>query len=515
MTDYYFSGVVIRATQVLVHSAVWIVIGCFIASIFRTMLGEAKTRALFGGETRFGILIGWIAGMLLPVCSLGVIPVVRELHRSGVKGGTIVAFGLTAPLFNPMSFLYGLTMSDPIAILVFTFAALVIVSMLGWIWNFCFPETNPIEKDQIQATYGLRRSAALIDNTCRSLMGPAAIYILLGIFFSVLITVVIPKGAMQAEAEPDKVYAPALMAMFMTPVYATPVQAMSQIGSMIQHGNSIGAAFSLLILGAGTNIGLLIWFVVAFGFKRSMSFIALLITITIGLAYAIDKPLYPKGVHPSGHTHAFDVYTHPYDASQFTNQAVSLSIATSSAADFWKENDFGGTLILAGLLACGLIFRLAERFFNLVGWYADGSQAKRRFDRVVPGWVLGIVATIGLVVASIAGAYLYYPTPEQVMKDLYALNTECVISAKTKDWEAVRKWVPVCDDLSRRLEVGMYIREGEVSEFCSANAQIYREKLDEMRDSIDLQQPSETIELAKEVAAAYLRLSKSVKSRKN
>lgn len=513
MIDYYFSGAMIRATQIFVNAAVWIVIGCFIASIFRTMLGEAKTRALFGGETRFGILIGWIAGMLLPVCSLGVIPIVRELHRSGVKGGTIVAFGLTAPLFNPMSFLYGLTMSDPIAILVFTFAALVIVSMLGWIWNLCFPEASPIEKDNFKATHGLRRSVALVDNTCRSLTSPAAIYILLGIFFSVLITVAVPKGAMQAEAEPDKVYAPALMAMFMTPVYATPVQAMSQIGSMIQHGNSIGAAFSLLILGAGTNIGLLIWFVVAFGFKRSMSFIALLLAITIGLAYAIDKPLYPKGVHPTGHTHAFDVYTHPYGASQLANQSVTLASAAGDTAEFWKENDFGGTLILAGLLLGGICFRFAGRFFDLIGWYADGRQSESRFDRVVPGWVLGIVATVGLILASIGGAYLYYPAPDQVIQDLYALNTECVISAKTKDWEAVRKWVPVCDDLSRRLEVGIYIREGKVSEFCSTNAQIYREKLDEMRDSIDLQQPNETIELAKEVAAAYLRLSRSIKSR--
>lgn len=509
MIEYYLSGAMIRATQVLVHASVWIVIGCFIASIFRTMLGEAKTRELFGGETRYGILIGWIAGMLLPVCSLGVIPVVRELHRSGVKGGTIVAFGLTAPLFNPMSFLYGLTMSDPIAILVFTFAALVIVTVLGWMWNLCFPEPNPIETDQPHATYGVRRSIALIDNTCRNLTSPAAIYILLGSFFSVLITVVVAKGAMQAEAEPDRVYAPALMAMFMTPIYATPVQAMSQIGSMIQHGNSIGAAFSLLILGAGTNIGLLIWFVAAFGFKRSLSFIAVLITITIGLAYAIDKPLYPKGVHPSGHTHAFDVYTHPFAE----NESVTLTKGTRDAIEFWKENDFGGTRLLAVLLVGGICFRFAGRFFGLTNWYVDREQQESRFDRVLPGWVLGIVTTLGLILASIAGAYVYYPPPLQTIQDLSTLNTECLIAAKTKDWDAVEKWVPICDDLSRRLEVGMYIREGKVSELCSTNAQIYREKLDEMRDSIELNQPNETIELSKEVAAAYLRLSRSIKSR--
>lgn len=89
MIDYYLSGVVLRSTQVIVDSAIWIAVGCFIASVFRTMLGPEKTRALFGTGTPFGLVLGWLFGMLLPVCSLGVIPIVREMHRSGVKGGRL------------------------------------------------------------------------------------------------------------------------------------------------------------------------------------------------------------------------------------------------------------------------------------------------------------------------------------------------------------------------------------------------------------------------------------------
>ncbi|MEC9093988.1 MAG: permease, partial [Planctomycetota bacterium] len=268
MIDYFVSGLLVRSTQIVVNAAVWIIIGCFLASVFRTMLGPVKTRMIFGQGTRYGRLVGWFAGMLLPVCSLGVIPIVRELHRAGVKGGTIVAFGLTAPLFNPISFLYGLTMSDPVSILVFAFAAMVIVTALGLLWDYCFAHERLPEEAGFEATFGLRRSVALIQNTCRVLISPVALFILLGIAGSVLLAVAVPKGAMQAEAEPDKLYAPALMAFFMTPTYTTPIQAMGQIGSMFQHGNSIGAAFSLLILGAGANLGLLCWFVFAFGIKR-------------------------------------------------------------------------------------------------------------------------------------------------------------------------------------------------------------------------------------------------------
>jgi len=82
--EYYLAGAALRGTQVVMDAAIWIAFGCFIAAIFRSMLGPEKTRALFGNQSRYGLLIGWGIGMLLPVCSLGVIPVVRELHRSGL-----------------------------------------------------------------------------------------------------------------------------------------------------------------------------------------------------------------------------------------------------------------------------------------------------------------------------------------------------------------------------------------------------------------------------------------------
>ena len=117
MFEYFAAGGGLRLFQTVVYASMWIVIGCFVAAIFRRMLGPEKVKQIFANDTRFGLVAGWLIGMLLPVCSLGVIPIVRELHRCGINRGTIVAFGLTAPLFNPMSVLYGLTLSDPIAIL--------------------------------------------------------------------------------------------------------------------------------------------------------------------------------------------------------------------------------------------------------------------------------------------------------------------------------------------------------------------------------------------------------------
>ena len=42
-------------------------------------------------------------------------------------------------------------------------------------------------------------------------------------------------------------------------IYVTPTNVMMQLGSMFNHGNSVGAAFALLTIGAGVNAGLIGW----------------------------------------------------------------------------------------------------------------------------------------------------------------------------------------------------------------------------------------------------------------
>lgn len=505
MLEYYFYGAELRLAQVIIYSSLWLVIGYFIAAIFRQMLGPAKIRKLFGEGTRRGILTGWLIGMLLPVCSLGVIPIVRELYRSGVKGGTIIAFALTAPLFNPMSVLYGLTLSDPIAILSFSLCALVIVSLLGMLWDRFFPTlSNSTIKEKVP-TPGIKRSAAVFYSAAREATGVSAIFVLIGILCSVLTAVGLDKGFLQNEVERDNWLAPIAVAFVALPIYSTPLLAMSQIGGMFQHGNSIGAAFSLLILGAGANIGMFAWFVMATGWKRTLLFLTLLITITVTLAYAIDKPLYPAGVDPAGHTHAFDVYTHPFHKSE----SDLAQTAHFKIAEFWQVNEFGGTYLLAGITMLGLVIRGIGPARIEPWFYSPSGKRGRNIDIEVPSWALGGAVVCGLVVASIAGCFLYYPSPGELLPDMTTVNTECVLSAKNQDWEAAEKWIQFNDDLSRRLEVGVFLRNGLVGEFQKAKAQTFRDKLDVLRHAVEEKDTTNIQELAFDVDKAYRRLSQS------
>ncbi|MEM9943057.1 MAG: permease, partial [Planctomycetota bacterium] len=434
MFEHYLAGGGLRLAEVVIYSSIWIVTGCLIAAIFRRMLGEQKVRQLFANDTRWGLATGWLIGMLLPVCSLGVIPVVRELHRSGVNRGTIVAFGLTAPLFNPMSVLYGLTLSDPIAILSFSLCALLIVSVLGFIWDRWGVEKSKFSGESRKPAVGIKRMIAVFDSASREMVGPTLIYIVIGILASVSLAVMIPKGFLQDQVERDNIWAPINVALMATPIYSTPLLAMSQIGGMFQHGNSIGGAFSLLILGAGVNLGLLAWFARTYGVKKFVMFYLLLVMTTVSLAYAVDKPLIPKGVDPAGHSHAFDVYTHPFGE----NQPNEIFYAKLKAAEFWEKNEFGATTMMAGMMVCGIVFVVIRKFFDLDEWMTADKELEK-MDRIVPGWVLGLTTVVGLIATSVTGCYLYYPAPKDLLADMAIVNTECVLSARNGDWEAAEK----------------------------------------------------------------------------
>ena len=107
-------------------------------------------------------------------------------------------------------------------------------------------------------------------------------------------------------------YAPLAMTAVAIPAYATPLVAMSQLGSMFQHANSVGAAFVLLTLGAGINLGLIAWVMPQLRFLARHGLDGDPSSCRPRIAYAIENPLFPSEIDPPGHTHAFDIYCRPF-----------------------------------------------------------------------------------------------------------------------------------------------------------------------------------------------------------
>ncbi len=480
-----FWGIVVRSGQAIVECSPTLLCGFLVAGVLRRMVPASSTRKLFGNSWT-SLPRAWLIGTLLPVCSFGVIPVCRELKRAGVSSGTILTFALTAPLLNPLSILYGLTLSSPFVILCFVAASMLDAVVAGAIWTRMFGsgEQLPTDDDPMPEV-GLRRLGAVVVHACREATGPTVLYIAIGLFGVGLTCALLPKGSLQSSLNHGDPLAPAVMAAVSIPAYAPPMKVMMMLGLMFDHGNSIGAAYVLLVLGAGLNLGLLAWMCHNYGPKRMILWLIPIAILATAGGYAVEYPLH-FAHHTEDHTHAFDDFTNSFNyglgtyAHEHVWQKINLKLGPFELTS------------LAGLFALmlgGILLRLIDPKRERVETYllrrvSSPDVPQHFWNRPLPPAVLGVAALFILAVCAVVGAYVYYPDSETVFDDMQRIRADAfsMLAEKNRDetMRKIRQW----DDLIRKLQVGTYIRRGTVTEDQWQAAEHLRHELEVVYDAL-------------------------------
>lgn len=489
-------GVCLRLIQASLQAAPFIFTGLCITGMFHRLMGQAHTRWLFGSNSIVSLLQSWVIGMLLPGCSLGVIPIVKQLRRSGIAVGTIFAFALSSPLFDPLSLLYGLTLSKPMTILAFAVCSLVVVTLSGSLFDWLYPDTEVVVEEPPPTPPGIRRLLAVLVVMARESVGMSAVLIGCGLVGVALLSIALPPGILQRTMAHENPWSPLLMTAVAIPAYATPMVAMSQLGSMFQHGNSIGAAFILLTFGAGMNLGLLSWMVIYYGWKKAVLWFAIMLSIVIAFSYGIERPLYPQDIEPADHTHAFDNYCQPYQQGP----APPLGYP----ADLWQRvrqdtqpHEIAGASAMLVLILLGLGLRLLDRTWVIETWLnrpaVSGPAGVGRWDIVLPGPVLAMAGLLAIVGLSVVGCFAYYPPPHETIEELSLAKTEALGAALTGDRAHALHWIPICEDWNRRLQVGAYLRSGKLSDYHRMKARVFQDRLEDLEHMLENNDPLEIV----------------------
>ncbi len=307
-------------------------------------------------------------------------------------------------------------------------------------------------------------------------------------------------------------YAPLAMVGVAIPAYATPLVAMSQLGSMFQHANSVGAAFVLLTLGAGINLGpdrLGRSATTASGGAWPGS--AILLAVVLALAYAIENPLYPSEIEPPGHTHAFDIYCRPFDAgsSDLPRHAVVAKLKEDAPAVRARRPDGPGSLAATGPGAQGARPPLARR--GLAGADAGTHGPRRGLVSTSPSRprCSAAIALAGLVALSVVGCYAYYPAPREVFEEMSILRGEVLTAAISGNQKHAEHFIPVWDDWTRRLQVGVFLREGSLSPYRRMKAKVFRDRLEFLKHAVEEGDRDEAREYVTRVSKAYMRMRRA------
>lgn len=511
-------GALVRMAQTCIAASPTILIGWLVAAIFERILGREGTFQLFGGNTWRQLPQAWLLGMLLPVCSLGVIPVMVQMRRSGISGGTILAFGLTAPLFNPISVLYGLTLSDPWAILTFCLCSLTLITAMGLLWDRLFPNSSTAIEPIPKTPYGIRRIAAVGLSVCQQAFSSATLYMLIAIAGVGLLSALLPAGVLQRAANKNDLLAPLTMAAVSTLAYVTPMTAIVQVASMFQHGNSIAASFTLLALGTGVNLGMIVWMIVHYRWKPTLIWMACLILLVLGMSYGIDRPLQPKGVEPADHTHAFDIYCNPFVSSESDLLQSSLRLVRDSM----HPEEIVSLGFLAVFLIVGALVRFADpqqRCMQLLiqptlthpattdeTTDSHHTPSRRMHDIVLPNSVIAAVCLIGLVASSIGACYLYYPPISEIRKEMHSIEAEMLGSYNRGEWEKLEYWIPIQEGWAHKLMVSATLRGTPLDRYRQLKLQVFKNKLELLEHAVEDRDSAEASDFGRQTSIAFRRL---------
>lgn len=489
MSEAIFWGVILRISQSTLQAAPFILTGLIITGMLHRLMGHQQTKWMFGSNTVASLFQSWIIGMLLPGCSLGVIPIVKQLRRSGIAIGTIFAFALSSPLFDPLSLLYGLTLSKPMTIMAFATFSLVVVTIAGGLFDKWFPDTEVHVEEPSLTPPGYKRILAVFVVMVRETVSGTAGLIAIGLLGVGLLSIALPPSSLQKTMAHDNPWSPLVMTAVAIPAYATPMTAMGQLGSMFQHGNSIGAAFILLTLGAGMNLGLLAWMTIYYGWKKTAAWMGLMLAVIIVISYGIERPLYPNDIEPANHTHAFDIYCQPFHAGSPPPGGYPDTVWQKIKLETQPHEKYGA-MAIGVLVVLGGLLNLLDRRGTIDEWLNRTSEPTMslgtKWDIILPGWVLTMSGFLVIIATSIAGCFVYYPPPEETLNEMSQVATvEAFSAALSGHKEHALHWIPICEGWTRRLQVGAYLRQGQLSDYHRMKARVFRDKLELLEHMIE------------------------------
>ena len=124
-------------TAIFLEAAPFLLLGSILAAAVEVLTDEELFSRLLPKRRGLAVLVGLCAGLLLPTCECGIVPVVRKLLAKGVPPAAAIAYMFAAPVINPvvilstyiafqgdLSMVYG-------RLLIATVTALVLVWFLG------------------------------------------------------------------------------------------------------------------------------------------------------------------------------------------------------------------------------------------------------------------------------------------------------------------------------------------------------------------------------------------------
>jgi uncharacterized membrane protein YraQ (UPF0718 family)/copper chaperone CopZ len=293
LTDYGREFLILSATM-----APYLILGFLLASVVHHTFPRHWIKQHLGGNRWNESLKATLFGIPLPVCSCGVIPIAKELKKSGASPAGVAAFVASTPQTGIDSIVATAGMMGwPMAwvrVVVAFVSGVLTGGLIGMMDSKITPpaatRTPAPEKDsKVTVPKGKRPSiSSILHYGLLELPLEMRASLLVGIALGAAITLLMPQANTLALLQND--WLNYLMVLLIAvPVYVCSTGSIPVAVALLHSGFSAGASLLFLVVGPATNTVTLSALTVIIGKKQTLLYLISLIATALVAALLIDR----------------------------------------------------------------------------------------------------------------------------------------------------------------------------------------------------------------------------------
>lgn len=290
-----------NSLAILNDAALWLLLSFVLAGLLHSFLKPERLQRMLGNRCLSSLVRGTVSGMLLPICSCGVIPLGLGLYYSGAYLGPTLSFMTATPIINPAAVLLAFGLLGPEIATIYLVSGFVVPIAIGLLGNWLagpelrapgLEDFTPVAGEpEIESVPVREKILAGFHWGFMDLGIMVSKYIVLGVFLAGLILTLVPKGMIQEYLGNPGMISLAGIAALGTIMYVCAVGHIPFIAALIASGAAPGLAITFLMTGAATNLPELISIYKVIGKRAVAIYAGVMVSASMLIGYATNTLL--------------------------------------------------------------------------------------------------------------------------------------------------------------------------------------------------------------------------------
>ncbi|MEM9366226.1 MAG: permease [Planctomycetota bacterium] len=443
---------IVTAVRTILEASPTLLGGALLAAYVRTQIEPSHLEKIFPGSGSRGVLRAALIGMTLPVCSLGILPVLRELQRLGLATSKLITLCVVAPLLNPFTILYGLSvLSTMQCLMVLAVVGIVVVTVGDVSARFATREEVTAAPRPAGLTGGTRLRNLLIASG-RVVAGRMAMDVALTVLVTTLSVAWIRDGALYEVCDGSNAAGPGIVAFLTFPQYVSPSRGIIQFAGIENANLSVVTGLSLYVFGTGIGFASVLALARWYGWRRLMALLIALCLI-MGVVTVSLRFILPAPMGAIEETSALDGLTRPVYSS-----LTRLGMALQESLSFVDPFMILSSVAVLGLFVTGLVVRWSRIELRDDDPEIAARENAKRMSKAIPPSQLGAIAVVGIAILLCLFTYVMFPSPGEFFDEMETIQLDANIAIRSGKVELAIDRIVAWDASASKLPIGAAIR---------------------------------------------------------